>query len=146
MEKASTSASAKKGKKKGSTSASRKKKKKKNAPKQAAQSKKPKPKVSDGKPKGKCFTCGQKGHQKNDCPKKRRTKNGNTSGMPLAFVVKTCLMACTTSTWCVDTGATNHVCNSYRGSRKFDGWLKERSTCGEEKRPRWQQSQWEWCL
>ena len=48
---------------KGSTSASTKKsKKKKKAPKQAAQSKKPKPKVSDGKPKSKCFTCGQKSH------------------------------------------------------------------------------------
>ena len=24
-------------------------------------------------------------------------------------------MACTTGTWCVDTGATNHVCNSLQG-------------------------------
>ena len=48
---------------KGSTSASAKKgKKKKKAPKQAAQSKKQKPKVSDGNPKGKCFMCGQKRH------------------------------------------------------------------------------------
>ena len=48
---------------KGSTYASAKKeKKKKNAPKQTAQSKKQKSKVSDGKPKGKCFTCGHKGH------------------------------------------------------------------------------------
>ena len=46
MEKGSTSSSAKKGKKK------------KKAPKQGAQSKKQKPKVSEGKPKGKCFTCG----------------------------------------------------------------------------------------
>ena len=47
---------------KGSISSSAKKeKKKKNIPKQNAQSKK-KPKVSDGKPKGKCFTCDQKVH------------------------------------------------------------------------------------
>ena len=47
--------------KKGSSSASAKKgKKKKKVPKQKAQPKKPN--VSDGKPKGKCFTCGQKGH------------------------------------------------------------------------------------
>ena len=32
--------------------------------------------------------------------------------MPLVYVVETCLIACTTGTWCVDTGATNHVCNS----------------------------------
>ena len=44
---------------KGSTFTSAKKKK---APKQATQTKKKIPKVSDGKPKGKCFTCGQKGH------------------------------------------------------------------------------------
>ena len=31
------------------------------------------------------------------------------------FVVETCLLACTTGTWCVDTGATNHVCNSLQG-------------------------------
>ena len=87
-------------------------KKKKRDPKQGAQSKKQKPKVSEGKPKGKCFTCGQKGHWKGDCLNKPKTQNGNTSGMPIALVVETCLMACTTGTWCVDTGATNHVCNS----------------------------------
>ena len=88
---------------KDSSSSTKKGKKKKKVPKQAAQSKKPNPKVSEGKPKGRCFTCGQKGHQKNDCPKKSCTQNGNTSYMPLAFVVETCLMACTTDTWCVDT-------------------------------------------
>jgi len=46
---------------KGSSSSANKSKKKKKVPKQAAKSKK-KPKVSEGKPKGKCFTCGQKGH------------------------------------------------------------------------------------
>ena len=97
---------------KGSTSTSVKKEKKKNVPKQAAQSKNQKPKVSDGKPKGKCYTCGQKGHWRDDCPKKPKTQNGNNQDMSFAYVVETCLMACTTGTWCVDTRATNHVCNS----------------------------------
>ena len=98
---------------KGSTSTfAKKEKKKKKAPKQVAQSKKQKPKVSDGKPKGKYYTCGWKGHWRCDCPKKPKTQNDNTSGMPFAYVVETCLMACTTGTWCVDTGATNHVYNS----------------------------------
>ena len=101
--------------KKGSSSSAKKEKKKKKAPKQAAQSKKQKPKVSEGKPKGKCFTCGQKGHWKDDCTKKPKTQNGNTSGIPIAYVVETYLMACTTGTWCVDIGATNHVCNSLQG-------------------------------
>ena len=28
------------------------------------------------------------------------------------------LLACTTGTWCVDTGVTNHVCNSLQGFQK----------------------------
>ena len=35
--------------------------------------------------------------------------------MPHAYVIEMYLMACTTGTWCVDTGATNHVCNSLQG-------------------------------
>ena len=113
---------------KGSTSASTKKeKKKKKTPKQAAQSKKSKPKVSEGKPKGKCFICGQNGHWKGDCPKKPQTQNGNNSGTPLVYVVETCLMACTTSTWCVDTVATNHVCNSLQGFHEPGDQLEGRS-------------------
>ena len=88
---------------KGSSSSAKKGKKKKKVPEQAAQSKKQKPKVGEGKPKDKCFTCCQKGHYKNDNSKKPHTQNGNPSGMPLVFIVKTCLMACTTGTRCVDT-------------------------------------------
>ena len=42
-------------------------------------------------------------------------QNGQLSGMSLCLVVKLYLLACTTGTWCVDTGATNHVCNSLQG-------------------------------
>ena len=38
--------------------------------------------------------------------------------MPIAYVIETCLMAYTTGTWCVDTGATNHVCNSLQEFQK----------------------------
>ena len=100
---------------KGSSSSSKKGQRKKKVPKRDAKQKpkqqqQQKPKVGDGKPKGKCFTCGQKGHWKTKCPNK--SQNGNNSGMPHAYVVETCLLACTTGTWCVDIGATNHVCNS----------------------------------
>ena len=51
-----------------------------------------------------------------DCPKfKARTQNGQSLGIPLCLVMESCLLACTTGTWCVDTRATNHVCNSLQG-------------------------------
>ena len=63
------------------------KKKKKKVPKHNAQSKK-KLKVSEGKLKCKCFTCGQKGHWKNDCSKKPRIQNDNTSACLLLLSLK----------------------------------------------------------
>ena len=100
---------------KGSSSSAKKKGKKK-VPKLDAKPKKQqqqqKPKAGNGKPKGKCYTCGQKGHYKNNCPKKSQSQNNNNSCMPQSYVVETYFMARTTGTWCVDTGATNHVCNS----------------------------------
>ena len=38
--------------------------------------------------------------------------------MPHLNVVETYFMARTTGTWCVDMGATNHVCNSLQGFQK----------------------------
>ena len=94
-----------------------KKKGKKKVPKRDAKPKQQqqKPKAGNGKPKGKYYTCGQKGHYKNNCPKKPQSQNNNNSGMPHLNVVETCFMAHTIGTWCVDTGATNHVCNSLQG-------------------------------
>ena len=84
---------------KGSSSSAKKNKKKKKAPKPGAVSTQ-KSKKGEAKPKNKCFTYGQAGHWKKDCPKyKARTLNGQSSGMPLCLVVESCLMACTTGTW-----------------------------------------------
>ena len=80
---------------KGSSSSTEKKEKKK-VPKWDAkpkQQQQQKPKAGVGKPKGKCYTCGQKGHYKNNCPKKRQSQNNNNLGMPHLNVVETCFMA-----------------------------------------------------
>ena len=72
---------------KGSSSSSAKKnKKKKKAPKPGGVSKQ-KSKKGGAKPKNSCFTYGQIGHWKKDCPKyKAQTLNGQSSGMPLCLV------------------------------------------------------------
>ena len=72
---------------KGSPSSTKKNKKKKKAPKPGAVSKQ-KSKKGGAKPKNSCFTCGQIGHWKKDCPKyKARTLNGQSSCMPLCLVI-----------------------------------------------------------
>ncbi|CAA0823270.1 Unknown protein, partial [Striga hermonthica] len=59
--------------------------------------------------KGKCFKCNKTGHWKSDCPLK------DAPSTSLALVVETCFAACSTSSWVVDTGATDHVCYTLQG-------------------------------
>ncbi|CAA0826938.1 Unknown protein, partial [Striga hermonthica] len=67
-----------------------------------------KPRQKAKKPKGKCYNYQQKGHWKANCPLPKKPEKGT----PFALVVETCLAVLSTNTWCVDTGATDHVCNS----------------------------------
>ena len=89
------------------------KKKKKGQQKNARRADQMKPSLTKAKvPKGKCYICQKSGHWKRDCPER---KNKESSGMSVSFVVESCLVDVSTGTWCVDTGATNHVCKSLQG-------------------------------
>ena len=39
----------------------------------------------------------------------------NKQGKSYSLVVETCIAVLSTGTWCVDTGAANHICNSLQG-------------------------------
>ena len=68
------------------------------------------------KSKGKCFHCNQKGHWKNDCPKFLAKQQ--KQGMSQLFVIETCFVARDTTNWCIDSGATDHVCNTLQGFKQ----------------------------
>ena len=72
-----------------------------------------------------------------------RAQNEQSSGMPLSLVVKIYLLACTTGTWCVNTGATNHVCNSLKEFQETRRLAEGRSIFGWETLLEWRQLQWE---
>jgi len=69
--------------------------------------------------KGKCFKCGETGHWKQNCPKILGKKTGKTE----MLVVEVSFIADTSDSWCIDSAATHHICNSLQGfqvSRQLD--------------------------
>ncbi|KAH0632545.1 hypothetical protein KY284_035331 [Solanum tuberosum] len=66
------------------------------------------------KPKGKCFHCKMSGHWRAHCPDFLAYKKNN-QGNSLSLVVETFLADVSTTSWCVDSGATDHICSTLQG-------------------------------
>ncbi|XP_070039395.1 uncharacterized protein [Nicotiana tomentosiformis] len=64
--------------------------------------------------KGKCYHCKKPGHHKKQCSD-YLAKLNNKPGDLYLLVVKTLLAAVSIMSWCIDSGATNHVCTYLQG-------------------------------
>ena len=60
--------------------------------------------------KGKCFQCGETDHWKRNCPKFLVKKQ--LTGKTEMLVIEVSFIADTSNTWCIDSVATHHICNS----------------------------------
>ena len=66
--------------------------------------------------KAKCFSCGKVGHFKRDY-KANLAKKGEGGNCDRLYI-EACLVEESKDTWVIDSGATNYVCVSCKGSRK----------------------------
>ena len=82
-------------------------------------------KKANGKQKGKCFHCGVTGHWKRNYLDYLATRN---QGMIESHVIELSFLTDASNTWCIDSGVTNHICNTLQGFRQTrqcnDGEIK----------------------
>ena len=65
--------------------------------------------MNDPKPKEKYFQFEGVGHQKRNCPNYLAQKKD--SGITESLIVEVSFIVGTSNSWCVDSSATNHICN-----------------------------------
>lgn len=67
------------------------------------------------KPRGKCFGCGEAGHFRRDCQKKKSVakneEGASTSASSGAFMCQTTTQIDDRDVWVLDSGASDHMCN-----------------------------------
>ena len=73
--------------------------------------------MNDSKPKEKFFHCGTAGHQKTNCP--TYMAQINNPSIIESLVIEVSFIVGTSNSWCVDSDATNYICNMLQGFRKI---------------------------
>ncbi len=100
----------------GQSSTTRRKNNKKNKGKNPLQVRNEPKKKGKDKSRDECHFCGKKGHWKRNCKHYIATVNKKPSdGKSSVFIIETNLMHGITNSWCLDSGATTHVCNTWQG-------------------------------
>ena len=72
--------------------------------------------MNDPKSKRKCFHYGGAGHWKMNCPNYLAQKKN--LGIIESLIIKVSFIEGTSNFWCVDSGTTNHICNTLQGFLK----------------------------
>ncbi|GKV49507.1 hypothetical protein SLEP1_g56257 [Rubroshorea leprosula] len=79
-------------------------------------------KVKRDKLKDACHFCGKKGHWKRNCHQYLTSLKKPSEGMLInLLIVETNLLDGIENSWCIDSGATSHVCNTLHGFQEIEG-------------------------
>jgi hypothetical protein len=63
---------------------------------------------------GKCFNCNKMGHRSRDCRAKPKLNKANNTDNALTVIACNAELVTKSEVWCLDSGATRHMCNSRR--------------------------------
>lgn len=68
-------------------------------------------KSGNSKPKGVCFSCGENGHWKRECPQRKKNNSNDNKGQENASSDAFVCHDSASNTWVLDSGTSDHMCH-----------------------------------